>query len=336
MGAVAVLWCMLSSTATADAGPVGGLDAALLATIGEVWSVSDGGAVDSDATAESQIRDVLWTVKTADTPKTRPRLQQVLSTWYRMIPPEQFALIVGVPGGEPETPTAALLDGLHPDSILLPLCSSTHGREDLMCKTALNVELGKLLAAMEPSHASSRSAPLDLKAGLAASSPAMARDALSQNAYGRGASTTFHGDRVPKWFCTFDDDVYVHADRLAGFLATLNHSAPQVVGPFCSVPTACCHGENGTQGYNSAFHNKHHTCGSSCWSVGLLEAANRADRELASTLQGDSNHDCGRDKTYILPNTTFDYRRWQMDGHQLNCAQGLEVGCACMAHDAVN
>jgi hypothetical protein len=194
-----------------------------------------------------------------------------------------------------------------------------------MCKTALNVELGKLLAAMDPLHVSRRSAPLDLKAGLAASSPAMARDALSKETYGRGASTMFRGDRVPKWFCTFDDDIYVHVDRVAAFLGTLNHSVPQVVGPFCSVPSSCCHDKHGRQGYLHNFDNNYHTCGSSCWSRGLVQAANRADSALASARKVDINSDCQRDRTYILPNTTFDYRRWQMDGHQLTCSDGKSV-----------
>ena len=113
-----MLLCMLWSMATAISQSAGELNAGLAGMIREMWSANDVEDVDRERATESQIRDVLWTVKTADTPKTWLRLQHVLGTWYRMIPPEQFALVVGVPGGEQETRTAALLSGVHPDSMV--------------------------------------------------------------------------------------------------------------------------------------------------------------------------------------------------------------------------
>jgi len=100
------------------------------------------------------------------------------------------------------------------------------------------------------------------------------------------------------------------------------------VGPFCSLPTSCCHDRDGIQNFGQhawGFNEASHTCGSVCWSKGLIEAAIKDDRDAVPvdiSTATEASASCRRmlnedgAASRILPSSTFDFRLWQDTHHR--------------------
>ena len=231
-------------------------------------------------------------------------------------------------GSEASKGTADLLEHLHPDSMATFLCGPSHSKASLGCKTSLVVEILKGIVALRNQTNNRSGSVIDVKKGLSADSTALKRDVWATKLYGRDSTLKFRRDRIPKWYCTFDDDVYAHPDRIAEYLQGHDESIPQTVGPFCSLPTSCCHNNEGVQNFGSnswQWNPAAHTCGSLCWSRGLIEAALQDDKGAVPVDISGGNSNSGSCKrmiaedeaaSRILPNSTFDFRLWQDTNHR--------------------
>jgi len=162
-----------------------------------------------------------------------------------LLPPENFFLLLGAHHGgkegglEKNSQVAQLLrEKLNPKSLLAYPCGADYTREDLCCKTGAVITVARsvvnggfevpldkrklfLASRSRGEYELGKSIPRSL-VYTPLPRPNLAIDAKLKN-------------NPPSWVCVFDDDIYVHVEKVAHFLQTLDPSTPKLIGPFCTV-----------------------------------------------------------------------------------------------------
>jgi len=192
---------------------------------------------------KAAISDVLWAVTSSAT--TRDHLDVILSTWYELLPPENFLLVLGVhhadsEGGlEKNSAVAKLLkQKLHRKSLFVYPCGAERIKSHHCCKTgtALSVGMAVLngsfkeksdISRLKQASNTRREPPLGDK---------FRKDIISTRLPVPKLTINYKLKKnPPQWLCVFNDIEYVHVDRLAQFLQTQDPSANQIFAPFCTI-----------------------------------------------------------------------------------------------------
>jgi hypothetical protein len=172
------------------------------------------------------------------------RLKLVLETWYTLVPPENFMLIIGTDTDKEAPPGLATLGP--GTAVWFPCGPGYISGTDLFCKTTLAVESIRALEATDDTTISLDTILTDV------SRPQQRRaEELYLNKTSR---LTVHRQNKIRWYCVLDDDLYVNVDRLGKYLEGKDAALPQMYGSFCT-----------------GNHSSAHACGVYCASASLFK-----------------------------------------------------------------